>query len=53
MVEYALLNGIVALRTIVLAVGNFADGVNWPIVGGFAAAGTIAWWSMKPKGPYR
>jgi Flp pilus assembly pilin Flp len=53
MVEYALLTGMVALRTIAVSVGSFVDGVNWPLVGGFAAAGAIAWWSMKPKGPYR
>lgn len=52
-VEYALLNGLVALRTIAMSVGNFVEGVNWPIVIGFAAAAAIAWWSMKPKGPYR
>ena len=53
MVEYALLNGMIGLRTFALAVGNLLDDVNWPIVGAFAAAATIAWWSMKPKGPYR
>jgi hypothetical protein len=52
-VEYALLNGLIALRTVAMSVGNFVEGVNWPIVIGFAAAAAIAWWSMKPKGPYR
>ncbi len=53
MVEYALLNGMIALKTIALAAGNFVEWVNWPIAGGFAAAAAIAWWSMKPKAPYR
>ena len=53
MVEYALLTGMVALRTIAASVGNFVEGVNWPVVGGLAAAAAIAWWAMKPKGPYR
>ena len=53
MVEYALLTGMAALRTIAVSVGSFVDGVNWPVVSAFAAAAAIAWWSMKPKGPYR
>jgi Flp pilus assembly pilin Flp len=53
MVEYALLNGMIALKTIALSVGNFVDGVNWPLVGGLGAAAALVWWSMKPKGPYR
>jgi Flp pilus assembly pilin Flp len=53
MVEYALLNGLIAVKEIAMSVGNFADRVNWPLVGLFAAAGSLVWWSMKPKGPYR
>ncbi|MGH7627791.1 MAG: hypothetical protein ACREOF_00035 [Gemmatimonadales bacterium] len=53
MVEYALLNGMVALRTIALSVGNFVEWVNWPIVGAFAGAAALVYWSMKPRGPYR
>jgi hypothetical protein len=53
MVEYALLTGMIALKEIAMTVGNFASGVNWPLVGVFAAAGGLVWWAMKPKGPYR
>ncbi|MGH7517864.1 MAG: hypothetical protein ACREOC_10395 [Gemmatimonadales bacterium] len=53
MVEYALLTGLVALKTISLTVGNFVEGVNWPLVGAFAGGAILVWWSMKPKGPYR
>ncbi len=53
MVEYALLNGMIAIQTIATSVGNFVEGVNWPIVGAFAGAAILAWWAMKPKGPYR
>jgi hypothetical protein len=53
MVEYALLNGMIALRTIALGAGDFVRWVNWPIVGVFAAGALLVWWSMAPKGPYR
>jgi Flp pilus assembly pilin Flp len=53
MVEYALLNGMIALKIVATTVGNFVAGVNWPIVGIFAAGAMLVWWSMKPRGPYR
>ena len=53
MVEYALLNGMIAFKTVAMSVGNFVEGVNWPMVGIFAAGAMLVWWSMKPKGPYR
>lgn len=53
MVEYALLNGMIAVQTVAISVGNFLEKVNWPIVGAFAGGALLVWWSMKPKGPYR
>ncbi|HEU5170035.1 MAG TPA: hypothetical protein VFU46_05835 [Gemmatimonadales bacterium] len=53
MVEYALLNGFIALKTVFIAVGNFVEGVNWPLVGAFALGAMLVWWSMKPRGPMR
>jgi hypothetical protein len=52
-VEYAILNGLIALKTIAVTVGDFVGGVNWVVVGGFAGGAMLVWWSMKPKGPYR